>query len=237
MSDFDRKIQHAIERTEVVRTPRQSLATFGVTNIRYYLVTEPSYSNLDNIASDSQEAVVRQGRVVAEKPKIVTPFYLANMFEGFEHGKQYADYMIRQYGPDEPGLLYRYRNETGDVNIVTGSVDSVVANINDMVDSEGEPMSAVVKGVDDLWDVSLMKLIHDVARHSLHTNVMDLHQRGLLRMDQRGVPQEARVAIEDLFWRVEKGEVDPSELKAELDSWRLFGEYEDRFLRLFGKGR
>jgi hypothetical protein len=236
MSDFDQKIQYAIEHTEVVRSPRQSLATFGVTNIRYYLVTEPSYSELESQSTQQEEMVVRKGRVIAEKPKIVTPFYLANMFEGFEHGREYAEYMMRQHGPHEPGLLYRYRNEAGDVNIVSGSMGNVVSRINEMVDSEGEPMSAVVKGVDDLWDVSLMKLIHDVAQYSLQSNVTDLYQRGLLNVDPRGVPREARVAIEELFSRVERGETDPSELKAELDSWRLFEEYEDRFLRLFRRG-
>jgi hypothetical protein len=58
----------------------------------------------------------------------------------------------------------------------------------------------------------------------------------LLNVDPRGVPREARVAIEELFSRVERGETDPSELKAVLDSWRLFEEYEDRFLRLFRRG-
>ena len=122
------------------------------------------------------------------------------------------------------------------MDIVSGSVGNVVSRINEMVDSDGEPMSAVVKGVDDLWDISLMKLIHDVALNSLQSNVTDLYQRGLLNVDRRGVPREARVAIEELFSRVGRGETDPSELKTELDSWRLFEEYEDRFLQLFRRG-
>ncbi|MEW6034897.1 MAG: hypothetical protein AB1603_08625 [Chloroflexota bacterium] len=236
MTDFDQRIQHAIERTQVVRPPKQDLATFGVTNIRYYLVTEPSYSELEDLAGKAEETVVRDGRVIAEKPKIVTPFYLANMFEGFEHGKEYAEYIMRRYGSNEPGLLYRYRNETGGVNIVSGSVEAVVSRLNDVVDRDRDPLSAIVRGVDELWDVSLMKLVHDVARQSLRSNVMELYQKGLLSIDRRGVPQDARVTIEELFSRVERGEADPSELKAELDAWDLFEEYQDRFLRLFRRG-
>lgn len=233
MSDLDQKIQRAIEKTQVVRPPKQDLATFGVTNIRYYLVTEPSYSDLEAISGRVVETVVREGRVVAEKPKIVTPFYLANMFEGFEHGKEYAEFIMRRYGPHEPGLLYQYRNEAKDVNIVSGSVEEVLGRLNQAVDSDNDPLSAIVRGVDEMWDVSLMKLAHDVARQSLRSNVMELYHKGLLSMDRRGVPQDARIAIEDLFRRVEKGEAEPSELKAELDAWSLFDEYEDRFLRLF----
>jgi hypothetical protein len=43
--------------------------------------------------------------------------------------------------------------------------------------------------------------------------------------------------IEDMFRKVSVGELEPRELKDELDRWQLFGEYEDRFLSLFKKGR
>ncbi|HIE18053.1 MAG TPA: hypothetical protein EYP71_07670, partial [Dehalococcoidia bacterium] len=70
--EADEKIQHAIEHTEVVRAPAQSLATFGTTNIYYYLVTQlTEWVN-----------VVREGRVIAVRPRIVTPSYLVRV-EGF----------------------------------------------------------------------------------------------------------------------------------------------------------
>ena len=163
MADFDKRIQYVIENTRVVRPPRQALATFGVTNIRYYLVTEPAYSGLEGVNTGPEETVVREGRVIAEKPKIVTPYYLANMFEGFEHGKEYAEFIMRRYGPHEPGLLYRYRNETGEISIVSGGTDAVVERLNGIIDSDSDHLSAIVKGVDDMWDVSLMNLVHDVA--------------------------------------------------------------------------
>jgi hypothetical protein len=235
MADLDKRIQYAIENTKVVRQPKQALATFGITNIRYFLVTEPAYAGLEGVRQGDEETIVREGRVIAEKPKIVTPYYLTNMFEGFEHGKEYADFIMKRYGPSEPGLLYRYRNEAGGVNIVTGGTEAVVERLNGVIDSESDLLSAIVKGVDDMWDVSLMKLVHDVARHSLQRNVMDLYQHGLLNLDTRGIPQDARATIDELFRRVEYGHADPSELKSELDSWGLFEEYEDKFLKLFRK--
>ena len=58
-----REWMRAIEQTWVVRFPKQLLATFGSTNISYYVVTEPIYLENETAAS---EGVVRTGKVVAE---------------------------------------------------------------------------------------------------------------------------------------------------------------------------
>ena len=42
----DDKIRYAVERTELIRPPKQNLATFGATTIRYYLITEQRGSML-----------------------------------------------------------------------------------------------------------------------------------------------------------------------------------------------
>ena len=79
MDANDDKIEYAVRHTEILRSPRQSLATFGTTNIYYYLVTEPAYTDITGAAD---ETVVREGRVIAERPRIVTPYYLSRL-EGF----------------------------------------------------------------------------------------------------------------------------------------------------------
>ncbi len=58
-------IRQVAEQTEVLRSPRQALATFGITSISYYLVTEPVY---DALLGESRETVVRTGKVTAERP-------------------------------------------------------------------------------------------------------------------------------------------------------------------------
>jgi hypothetical protein len=80
-----------------------------------------------------------------------------------------------------------------------------------------------------------MKFIYELTRHSIPDNVAQLGNRGLLAMDSSGVPQEARARIEGLFRMVEKGDLEPAELKAELDRWNIFREYEDRFFAIFKK--
>lgn len=51
-----------------------------------------------------------------------------------------------------------------------------------------------------------------------------------------GIPKSAKDRIENLFKQAAKDRSKAIELKAELDKWGIFEEYEDRFLDLFKKG-
>jgi len=108
-----------------------------------------------------------------------------------------------------------------------------VAKLNGEIDQKGDPLASIIKGEDMLWDVSILKFIYEITQRSVGDNIMQLRQRGLLNMDTSGLPADARVRIEGLFKLVEKGELEPAELKAELDRWNVFEEYQDRFLAIF----
>ncbi len=230
----DERIRHAVEHTEILRLPKQSLATFGTTNLYYYLVTEPAYHDL---VKNVTETVVREGRVIAEKPKIVTPYYLSRL-EGFSSdARKYFETLIRTHSRNAPGLFYTYKNEPKELNIISDNLLSVVDRINAEIDKRGDPLASIIKGEDALWDVSLMKFIFEMTRSSLPDNLMQLESRGLLDIDAGGIPVDTRMRIEELFSRVVKGEYNPRQLKEELDRWNLFEEYEDRFLNIFKKRR
>ncbi len=234
MNIDDERIREAVRHTEILRPPKRSLATFGTTNIYYYLLTEPAYSELIKSAT---ETVIREGRVIAERPKIVTPYYLSQL-EGFSsEAKKYFDILIKTYGSNAPGLFYTYKNEPKELTIVSDNLLAVVDKLNDDIDKSGDPLTSIIRGQDELWDVSLMKFIYEMTRSSLPDNLLQMETRGLLDMDSRGVPADARVRIEELFSKTATGELEPSELKKELDRWDLFEEYEDRFLAIFKKGR
>ncbi len=230
----DERIRDAVKHTEVLRLPRQSLSTFGTTNIHYYLVAEPAYAEL---VKSTAETVIREGRVIAERPRIVTPYYLSRL-EGFtSDARRYFDTLLKVHGPDAPGLLYTYRNEPKELNIVSDDLHSVVDKLNAEIDKRGDPLTSIIKGKDELWDVSLMKFIYEMTRSSLKDNLLQMGSKGLLDIDTSGIPADARLRIEALFSQVAKGEFEPAELKAELDRWNVFEEYEDRFFGIFKKGR
>ena len=119
MDNESERIEYAARHTEIVRHPRQHLATFGVTNVYYYILSEPTYSELSN---NGVETVIREGRVIAERPKIVTPYYLSHL-EGFSYdARQYFQKLMMMHGPNAPGLYYTYKNEPKGLNIVSDNI-------------------------------------------------------------------------------------------------------------------
>ncbi len=218
------RIKYAVEHTELIRPPKQSLATFGATTIYYYHITE---------LAEGINAV-REGNVFAERPRIVTPAYLVNV-EGFsEQAREYVQMMAREH-PHEPGVFYRYKNEPNEMNVVSGPMNEVIGKLSAHIDEQRDPLSAIVKGVEELWDVSLLTFIYHLTTSSLSANVADFHRMGWLEIDPYGVPKDARNHIEELFGQVGKNISRASELVIELNRWGLFREYQDRFFALFRK--
>jgi len=229
MEPEEQQIMRAVLGTEIVRLPSQRLATFGTTNIHYYLVTEPAYAK----PGQSGESVVREGKVVAERPRIVTPYYLTRL-EGFgADARKYFEMLLNDSGPDAAGIIYAYRNELEQTSIVTDKPVNVVGRLADEIDRNQDPLTTLLRGIDELWDVSLLKFIHELTRQSVSGNLKEMGRHGLLQVDRSGLPQEARRHIDSLFAQVSRGECDASVLKTELDRWNVFAEYEDRFLSIF----
>ncbi len=231
---IDERIRRAVRHTEILRAPKRSLYTFGTTNIYYYLVSQPAYLEL---TKDVTETVVREGKVISEKPRIVTPYYLYNL-EGFSSAaRKYFEALMKELGPNIPGLFYAYRNEPKELTIVSDNLLSVVDRLNKEIDQRGDLLATIIKGEDELWDVSLMKFIFELTRSSLENNLSQMGDRGLLNIDAAGIPTDARVRIDELFDKVATGECEPRELRDELERWGLFEEYQDKFFHLFQKKR
>ena len=220
--EADEKIKHALQHTELIKAPRRELDTFGSSVIHYYVVTE-LVGNL---------SVVRDGKVFAERPKIVTPAYLVNI-EGFsEQAKKYISMMARER-PYESGIFYKYKNEPGGMDVISEPVKQVIDNLSSRVEEQQNPLSTIIKGVEELWDVSLLMFIYELTSKSVSTNMAEFNRRGLLDIDASGVPEGARNYIEELFEKASRNLSRAPELVVELNRWCLFQEYQDRFYALF----
>lgn len=229
MSSYEDKVQYALRHTEVVRAPQQRLNTFGVTDIHYYLLTE----SMDSV----NETRIREGRVTAERPKLVTPDYLLNVFEGFgDYDRKEIQEIIDSHGGDPNILEYRYRNELHDTWMLSENMSQVVLKINSKIDNERDSLAAIVKGPDDAWQISLMTFITGMTRSSLQKNISELNSRGLLDREQ-GVPRFVRNEIENLFRDVANNRVSIDELGSKLQSYGLFEQYQDRFFALLQRRR
>lgn len=226
MDTYNQRIETAVQNTKILRFPKQKLSTFGQTNIKYYIISEPVYNNFE---VNNAETILRKGYVIAEKPRIVTPFYLSRL-EGFSpEAKNYFSKMSEIYGADSPGICYSYRNQSEELVILPESIYSVADTLNRDIEERNENLSAIIVGQDDLWDVSLLKFIYELTRSSYYNNLSQFESMGLLNIDSVGIPRDARLWIEELFDKLALGEISADILSKELKRWGLFEIYQDRF--------
>ena len=217
-----------IKSTKVLLKPKNLLSTYNQTKIRYHIVTEPSYKEMQFEGNDS---VIRHGVVTAQTPKVVTPDFLYRTSGFGDDAKEYIRELTKMLGKNEPALLYTYKNESTDMEIVAGNPMEVSERIKKRL-FNNSANHTVIRGVNALWDVSLLKFIFDYTRESANNNYNDLSKSGLLD-DQNGVPVAVRKRIQGLINDAKKGNIRANDLHKELDDWGLFNEYEDEFLSLF----
>jgi hypothetical protein len=168
-------IQYAIENTQLIVAPQRRIATFGDTSFRFFLITEM----MDSV----NQVRVRDGRLHAERPQIITPGHLRRMLvEGFgENAEGFADW-LREHAPQLAILKYGFQFRKTDVSdeLVHDSLETVVGRLRDRVEESKDPLSAVIQGVDEGWEICLLKFAADMIQESSGGNFGDFRKRGLL---------------------------------------------------------
>src|SRR5256886_6828957 len=169
--DFD----YAIENTHVIVAPERQIATFGSTSFNFYLISEL----MDRV----DQVRVRNGKIHAERPQILTPeHYSRLLLEGFgDKAQRYVD-QLRERLHNIAVLRYGFQFRKTDVTEETlrDSVDAVVNRTKRHVENQKEPLSAVIQGVDDAWEVCLLKFTIDMIERSSGGNIGDFRKRGLI---------------------------------------------------------
>ncbi|MQF65117.1 hypothetical protein FIM04_03230 [SAR202 cluster bacterium AC-409-J13_OGT_754m] len=218
------------QATVVLKAPHNKLATFGMTKVEYYVVTDAIYQDAND---DAAEAVIRKGFVSVAPPAVVTPGYMRRL-EGFgEDALNYFTGLAQKYGSNSPGLLYRYSNDHVSTDIVEGKSFDVAKGLTERLESSSD-QTAVIIGIDNLWDICLLQFVFEFTMASIENNIRELGRLRLIDPEPGlGVPRAAIKDIELLFVETSKGNIDPSVLKIELDRWQIFDRYQDRFLALF----
>ena len=134
------------------------------------------------------------------------------------------------------------------MDIVTNSVEEITRKIDAEIEKNANPFCAIIKGLDEFWDVSLTKFIYDLALKSAYfSNMPEMSANQLVNFDSSGfpvlsrddygIPVVAKNEIEKLFKLYEKGDIEAKRLKEELDSWALFEHYQDRFFNMIKRKR
>ena len=170
--DFDR--WHAARQTKVLLSPTRMLETFDATLVNYHLVSE--------LADNPRKTRIREGRLEAHKPLVITPDFAEISAESFgPEAREYIEFLketceslrVLQYG-------CHLRRENFSETIVTENVDAVAERVKNEVAASGDMFAAVLKGADDPWDVALVELWRHEVERSAGKYIKELGEKGML---------------------------------------------------------
>ena len=170
--DFDR--WYAAKSARFVLEPSHRLETFGNTLVNYHLVSE-----LDDHPGKIR---VREGRLEAHQPLVITPNFQEVEFEGFgDEAREYFEFLkqqeehlrILQYG-------YHLKSDNFSEQIVTDRLSIVVERVKQSVLATNDQFAAVIQCVDEPWDVALVELWLREIKRSARGNIDELQAKGKL---------------------------------------------------------
>ena len=170
--DFDR--WYAAKSARFLVEPSHRLETFGNTLVNYHLVSE-----LDDHPGKVR---VREGRLEAHQPLVITPHFAPIETEGLgDEARAYLEFLkeneknlrILQYG-------YHLKSDNFSEQIVTDRLSVVTARVKDEVLASNDKFAAVVQCVDEPWDVVLVELWLREVNRSAKGNIDELQKNGKL---------------------------------------------------------
>lgn len=162
--------------TRVLYVPDRRIDSFGDTRFNFRLVSEP----MDEVGV----CRIRSGWVEANRPRILRPTDLRGIeTEGFSaEAARYFEWMEAQGARLRILFEYGFRFGRSDINeeLVHDSLPEVTDRVVKEALSSGDPFRAVIAGVDDAWEVSLLHFMLEMIQKSHEINIFDFRRRGLI---------------------------------------------------------
>ena len=165
---------YAAKSARFLVEPSHRLATFGNTLVNYHLVSE-----LDDHPGKVR---IREGRLEAHQPLVITPHFQETEFEGLgDEAREYFNFLkeneerlrVLRYG-------YHLKSDNFSEQIVTDRLSVVTERVKTAVLESGDKFAAVIQCVDEPWDVALVELwLREVSR-SAGDNISELQKSGKL---------------------------------------------------------
>jgi hypothetical protein len=164
--------QSFLKQTSVLRAPKTSLSTFGATDIQYHLI-----SSVEDLRNKTR---LREGRVLSEKPKIITPDAFKERFQGFgDDSAEFAQWLSGSYKDLLRALEYNFKNQGFTTRVISEAPPDIADRIIKEAEAHDQRNQAVILCPDSGWSLALMKFSLDEAARSFPPNVRDLDRRGL----------------------------------------------------------
>ena len=214
-----------LKQTRVLRAPKAPLSTFGATSINYHLVSPVDESNT--------RTRLREGKVVSEKPKILTPDSFNEIFEGFgTEAAEFSRWVTSNYGELLRALQYRFKNTDFAARVISEAPNVVSDRIQAELDGKSARDQVVISCPDAAWSLVLMKFTLDESSRSFPSNMRDLERRGMFNPNEAQDSRRRR-EIERLFSLASTDKSVLKPLGEKLKEYGLFAEYEDRYLAFY----
>ncbi len=169
-------IDYAMQHTRVLYVPDRRIDSFGDTRFNFRLVSEP----MDEVGV----CRIRSGWVEANRPRILRPADLRGIeTEGFSaDAARFFEWMEARGARLKALFEYGFRFGRSDVSeeLVHDAPAEVAERVVKESLSSGDPFRAVIAGVDDAWEVSLLYFMMEMIQKSHEINIFDFRRRGLL---------------------------------------------------------
>lgn len=168
-------VQYALETTSVLYEPDRRIDTFGNTRFEFQLVSEL----MDSVG----QVRIRSGEVEANRPTIIRPEPFQEVeFDGFGDDAQRLYEWMQAQGADLALMKYGFQFRRGEVReeLVHDSLDAVREKVVAEARRVGNPLLAVIEGVDDAWEISVLRFTFEMVQKSHGINVFDFQRKGLL---------------------------------------------------------
>ncbi len=166
--------EYAIENTHVIIAPAVRIQSFGDTSFQFTLVSE--------LMDEVNQVRIREGQVDAHRPQILTPESCAKLvLQGFgANAEKFAEQLranplpitILRYG-------FEIRKTRVTESIVHEPIDHVLGRVRDLSRERDDSLRAVIRGVDEAWEVCLLKFTLDMVQRSAADNARDLRRGSL----------------------------------------------------------
>ena len=166
-------IQYALETTRVIYEPDRRIDTFGDTRFEFLLLSEL----MDSVG----KVRIRSGEVEANKPTIIKPeAYSGIEFEGFSDEADRFHEWLEAQGAKIAMVNYQFKRGEVREELLHDSMEAVRERVLEDARRGGNPMQVVIEGVDDAWEISLLRFIFEIVDKSSEINAFDFKRKGLL---------------------------------------------------------
>lgn len=164
-----------METARLLHEPDRRIDTFGATRFKFTMLSEP----MDSVG----QVRLRHGEMEAQKPKIIRPDAMQGVeLDGFqEKAGEFLDW-LRENDMEPVFFQYGFMFKRSQVSeeLLHDDIEAVRERVLGEVKASGDPMLAVMEGVDDAWEVCLLKFAIDMIGKSSEINVFDFKRNGLL---------------------------------------------------------